>query len=553
MLTCPDMRAKSLWLFLGMTTILLLAACGKSDVAPALTPTPVPEPTSTATPIPSPTATPAIPQTIAFPLLTPRPTLTPVRPSAEALVGRGIALVSRGRTESAIESFAEAIAMDSEYTEAYYRRGLAYLAIGQAERAIEDLTEAIGLDPESIDAHNSRGVANATIGQLPPAVADFNAAISLDPEHGSAYFNRAQVYILSGDLEQAVADLDRVVSMHPEVADAYGWRGLGYLQLGQAESAVEDLSRAIEIEPRVEEYYAYRALSFIALGLDEQAQRDMLAVLELGLDPDVVSTLLERGEAFEPAFALSPEAPIPPPLPSLASGATETATDFSGTWRGSTTLAGFVGLTIDRNLVLSVSIEECQGVVSHFFPYDPPRDALSGASFSLEEGQFTLNGTFSSEFEASGSVVFASVPPCGTTRHVAWSAIRLPASATGEWSEVGPLSEARASHSATLLKDGTVLLAGGRNEDSEALSTAEIYDPSSGTWSSTGSMEHSRSGHQAVLLDNGSVLAVGGSSESGEPLAAVEIYDPSAGRWPRSLGWRNPVTSSRRPEWVTVA
>ena len=464
-------------------------------------------------------------------MLTPRPTFTPVRVSAEAHVNRGRTLVSRGRIEPAIQAFNEAIEANAGYADAYHNRALAYLAMDQAERAISDLDEAIRLDPESVESYNARGAAFASMGRYGPAIEDYDHVIRLDPESGSAYFNRAQVHLLSGEPEQAVTDLGEVVAMYPKSADAYGWRGLAYLEADQPQNAVNDLSKAIELEPTVGEYYAHRARAFAILGLSERAQRDMGAVAELGLDPDFVTAALESNKAFESSFSVSSADPVPPPLPTLASATNEIPTDLDGTWRGATTLAGTIELTIQDNQVQSVTLEECFGVVSHSFPYSPPRDMITAGAFSLTEDPFTLRGEFSSENRVSGLVEFASVPPCGSVRSVPWDAVKLPAAGPGEWSSAGDTAEARASHTATRLQDGTVLVAGGRSEDDRILATAEVYEPIDGAWSTTGSMEHPRVSHVAVPLRNGSVLAIGGTSDSGEPLASAEIYDPSTGIW----------------------
>jgi hypothetical protein len=88
------------------------------------------------------------------------------------------------------------------------------------------------------------------------------------------------------------------------------------------------------------------------------------------------------------------------------------------------------------------------------------------------------------------------------------------------------MSEVRAGHAATLLPDGTVLVAGG-----DDLASAELYDPSSGTWATTGSMSEVRAGHAATLLPDGTVLVAGGSSDPSFTgvLASAELYDSGSG------------------------
>jgi N-acetylneuraminic acid mutarotase len=83
---------------------------------------------------------------------------------------------------------------------------------------------------------------------------------------------------------------------------------------------------------------------------------------------------------------------------------------------------------------------------------------------------------------------------------------------------------ARSGHTATLLPNGTVLIAGGYN--GSYLSTAEVYDPATGKFTPTSQMTVARSGHEAILLKNGKVLLVGGVGTGWTFLSSAEIYDP---------------------------
>jgi len=96
----------------------------------------------------------------------------------------------------------------------------------------------------------------------------------------------------------------------------------------------------------------------------------------------------------------------------------------------------------------------------------------------------------------------------------------------------GVMEDARAYHAATLLADGRVLITGGCNNAVSALvkcdnylGTAEIYDPNSDTFTTTGGMLTPRANHTATLLPDGRVLIAGGSDGSGV-LSSAEIYDP---------------------------
>jgi len=90
-----------------------------------------------------------------------------------------------------------------------------------------------------------------------------------------------------------------------------------------------------------------------------------------------------------------------------------------------------------------------------------------------------------------------------------------------------PMNIERAGHTATLLRNGKVLVAGGFSAIPTILDTAELYDPASGVWRYTnGTMHFARSGHTATILQDGRVLIVGGS-DSSTNLSTVEIYDPA--------------------------
>ena len=93
---------------------------------------------------------------------------------------------------------------------------------------------------------------------------------------------------------------------------------------------------------------------------------------------------------------------------------------------------------------------------------------------------------------------------------------------------------ARAHHSATLLGDGRVLIAGGcqsfaAGACTTALSSTEIYHPAADSFAPGPSLLHARFGHDAILRGDGTVLLVGGRSESGGALPA-EVVDPDEAR-----------------------
>lgn len=106
------------------------------------------------------------------------------------------------------------------------------------------------------------------------------------------------------------------------------------------------------------------------------------------------------------------------------------------------------------------------------------------------------------------------------------------------WAGVGPMNQSRQNHSATLLRDGRVLLAGGGDGGSGARSTAELFDPVTATFTSL-AMVDPRMKHAAAALGNGSVLLVGGQGSSTGFLASAEVYDPTANSFTRTASLAN--------------
>jgi N-acetylneuraminic acid mutarotase len=215
---------------------------------------------------------------------------------------------------------------------------------------------------------------------------------------------------------------------------------------------------------------------------------------------------------------------------SIQEGATGGMIDANGNYTAPSSLGTFHVLATSSADVSAIGIATVTVVQSKFTPtgsMGTPR--VNHTATLLVNGKVLVTGGFVGASTRSSIAVSAEVfDP-----------------STGNFSSTADMETVRASHTGALLSDGRVLIAGGLalapdGDDCATLSSAELFDPASGTFSPTGNMTASRFGHTATTLKDGKVLIAGGVdiSEDSENActgqliyASAELYDPATGNF----------------------
>ena len=228
---------------------------------------------------------------------------------------------------------------------------------------------------------------------------------------------------------------------------------------------------------------------------------------------------------------------VTPANPSISTGSTQQFTAV-GTYSDSSTQnltstatwgSSAAGVATISNTTGSQGL--ASAMVSGSTTISAASGAINGSTTLTVTAGFVLTGNLNTaRFGHTATLLNnETVLIAGGSNSTALAAVELYDTGAGTFAPAGSLNTPRDYHTATLLNNGTVLLAGGVDNNGNILATAELYNPASGTFTFTGSLNTARYQHTATILNNGMVLIAGGQDSFGNTLASAELYNPTSG------------------------
>ena len=103
----------------------------------------------------------------------------------------------------------------------WFNKGALLSTYGNNKAAVQYFQKAIALDPNFSRAYFSQGVSYGQLSQYPKAIAQINMALKMEPQNGMYYYGRGRVYLLWGDRAKAIDDFKKAAELGDEDALNY--------------------------------------------------------------------------------------------------------------------------------------------------------------------------------------------------------------------------------------------------------------------------------------------------------------------------------------------
>ncbi len=217
----------------------------------------------------------------------------------EAYINLAKIYYSENQKDKAFKELSKAIDLGSKYYDAYLGRGIIYLKKEEYQKALKDLNFAIKLNPKSVKAYKARGMIYGDEGKIEKALSDFNKAIELEPKNSDLYSLKAFIFYEKESYNKALRNLNKAIELNSNSHKDYHLRGIIYGKKGKYDQAIDEFTKAINLEPQSYESYYFRGLSYANKGNYKEAITDYKKTLDLNPRFDEAQERLRELKQFK--------------------------------------------------------------------------------------------------------------------------------------------------------------------------------------------------------------------------------------------------------------
>ncbi len=193
----------------------------------------------------------------------------------------GIGYLNKGQPEEALNSFKQALELDSDEPLVLQGMGLAYFQMGILESGLVWLQKAKKLDPDNPELNNNLASIHLAMNHFEDALETSNQALN-DPDYktpAAAYYNRGIAYLNLGKVTEAEEDFKHASRLEPLFDQPLVSLGRLFFSRGDYQKAIEYLNAAIKVNNQNPEALLYRAQAKWHRGLITEAENDFLEIL----------------------------------------------------------------------------------------------------------------------------------------------------------------------------------------------------------------------------------------------------------------------------------
>lgn len=211
----------------------------------------------------------------------PRIAKTAPKDAYEAECARGRAHFEQNRLRDASLCYVKAIRENPHRAEAYVGIGEVLATKGKGEMAMRSFDKALEIDPESWEAYASKGLLFVSMGKFRSAIRCYDNVLRIDPGSVPALVNKGWALHWLEKYKTAIKCCDRALRMNAQEHPAYICKGSSLHKLGRHESALECCNRALKIKPRLMETHILKTECLIKLERVDEVLEQADAMLRL--------------------------------------------------------------------------------------------------------------------------------------------------------------------------------------------------------------------------------------------------------------------------------